>query len=47
MTQVGDVGWMARLLPLNDEDVWPLRDLELDTQKKKKKKQTEKKKGEG
>ena len=44
--KLGEVGWMARLLPPNDEDVQPLRDLEPDTQQKKKK-QKEKKNGEG
>lgn len=37
--KLGEVGWMARLLPLSDEDVRPLRDMEPDAQKKKSKKQ--------
>lgn len=48
--KLGEIGWMAKLLPLNDEDVRPLRDLELHAQKKKKKKekaQEKKHKGEG
>lgn len=38
---LGEVGWMARLLPLNDEDVRPLRDMEPEQRKKKSKKQKE------
>ena len=48
--RLGEVGWMARLLPLNDEDVRPLRDMEPDQQKKsKRQKEADKKrkKGEG
>lgn len=48
--RLGEVGWMARLLPLNDEYVRPLRDMEPDQQKKsKRQKEADKKrkKGEG
>ena len=47
--RLGEVGWMVRLLPLKDEDVRPLRDMEPELQKKtKKRKEKEKKqKGEG
>ena len=47
--RLGEVGWMVRLLPLKDEDVRPLSDMEPELQKKTKKwKEKEKKqKGEG
>ena len=47
--RLGEVGWMVRLLPLKDEDVRPLRDMEPELQKKTKKwKEKEKKqKGKG
>ena len=38
--RLGEVRWMARLLLLNDENVWPLRDLEPGSQKETKKNMT-------
>lgn len=47
--RVGNASWLIRLLPLNDEDVRPLREMEPDYHKKKKKDRAKekKKKGEG
>ena len=44
--RLGEVGWMVRLLPLKDEDVRPLRDMELEKTKKRKEKE-KKQKGKG
>ena len=45
--RLGEVGWMVRLLPLKDEDVRPLRDMEPELQKKTKKQKEKEKKQKG